>query len=101
MELRLGAYSWSHSPLNHGGVEEIPATQCACQYGVAAGSCTIPAPWGFLPGASRLPAVAKVSAYPNGIAFLQNSPFLLSKHKDCLGGSENNRTFSGVANIID
>lgn len=72
VELKLGPYSWSCSQLHRGGVEGTPATQCACQYGAAAGGCTVPARSGFLPGASRLPAVAKISAQPNGIDLFQS-----------------------------
>lgn len=100
--LKLGPYSRSGSQLNHGGTEETPATPCASPYGLAARGYALPARWGFfLSGASGLPAVAQVSARPNGLEFLQSSPFLLPKPKDWLGGSESNRIYSRVANITD
>lgn len=60
-----------------------------------------PAWWCFLPGASRLAAVAQLSAQPRGIELLWSSFVAPFSPKHCFGGSENSRIYSGLANVTD
>lgn len=45
-----------------GRMEENPCLQCALQCGAASWRLRLQPPWVLIPGATRLPAVARISA---------------------------------------
>lgn len=91
-EIGSGAEARSSSQLNHGGAGGTPAT-------AAPASVEQQLEVGSRPGGASF--LGPPGWQPRGIELFWGSFVAAFSYKDCFGGSENNRIYSGLADITD